>query len=573
MGSLVRRVTIAVWMLATVSGMAQVSLSVAEKGSIAGVVVDSESHLPLGGATVYLIGDGPSRGATAKADRSGAFTFGDITPGRYSIHAVKVGYVRGWYGQRRGNDNAVGWVTVRAGQKESGLEVLLWRFSAIEGRAVDDQGEPIVDARVQVWHKRVVRGAMRFTAGRAANTDDRGQYRIVDLHAGEYLVALVGDSRQAAQKDAPIYYPDAPTPVTASPIRLEAGDTRTGVDFIGVVAAHLPGVALSGIVQGIDPKTSVTVQLIPTDGSAELGDFSFASSRTDGGGAFRLSPVRPGSYLLRTVYIPKGPSIDPTVQRRISTGRPIQSALPLAPLPDEETLWGELPVSVGKKPITNIELGVTRGLRVSGLVKFDGVATLPEKESLPRKGVHILPTDGRDLGTYPVGRIESDGRFRTVGLPPGRYMLGMIDQFDGWYLSSIRVEGKEVAGTAFALEHDVTDAVIRFSSSPTTLGGTVRDEKGRTVPYANIVVFPSDNRLWETSERLPGRIRTAQADANGIFTLSVFPGKCLVLSIDGSLPVDWVTRRYLQSAARVSLPVNVESGKNNTQDVTMKGVR
>jgi protocatechuate 3,4-dioxygenase beta subunit len=565
--------TIVVWMLATVSSMAQVSSGAAEKGSIAGVVLDSTSRLPLGGATVTLIGDTRSRGAIAKTDPSGAFTFENITPGRYSIHAVKVGYVRGWYGQRSENDNAVGWLTVRAGEKESGLEVHLWRLSAIEGRIVDHQGEPIVEARVQVWQKRIVRGTMRFTAGRAANTDDRGQYRIADLHAGEYLVGFLGDSRQSAQKNAPIYYPDATTPVAASPIELKAGDSRTGVDFIDDVAAHRPGVALSGIVRGIDPNTSVTVQLIPTDGSADLGDFSFASSRTDGSGAFTLSSVMPGSYALRTVYIPQGARVVPGVERRVSTGRPIPSAVPLAPLPDEQTLWGELPVTVGTKPLTGIEFFLRPGFRVSGLVKFDGVGTPPEKESLPRKGVHIIPTDGRDLGRYPVGRIESDGRFRTVGVPTGRYMLGMLDQFDGWYLNSVQLEGREVAGTAFALEHDVTDAVIRFSSSPTRLGGTVRDNKGRTVPYANVVVFPSDDRLWETTESLPGRIRTAQADASGIFTVPLFPGKYLVVSIDGSLPADWATRRYLHSAARASVAVNVESGKNNVQDVTMNGAR
>ncbi|HUU46916.1 MAG TPA: carboxypeptidase-like regulatory domain-containing protein, partial [Acidobacteriota bacterium] len=62
----------------------------AESGSIAGVILDSESRDTLVGASVYL----PILGRGTAGNAGGRFAFDDLPPGFYAVQVSMIGYVR-----------------------------------------------------------------------------------------------------------------------------------------------------------------------------------------------------------------------------------------------------------------------------------------------------------------------------------------------------------------------------------------------------------------------------------------------------------------------------------------------
>jgi hypothetical protein len=59
------------------------------------------------------------------------------------------------------------------------------------------------------------------------------------------------------------------------------------------------------------------------------------------------------------------------------------------------------------------------------------------------------------LGVIPTGRIESDGSFRTAGVPDGRYTLRLDlnrpDVFGGWRVVSLAEGSVPLTGRAITV--------------------------------------------------------------------------------------------------------------------------
>ena len=103
----------------------------------------------------------------------GRFAFTSLPPARYTISATKAGYARGQLSPTaEGQD----------------LEFRLRRGAAIEGRVVDESGEPVPGVRVTAESRA---GAATTTATVAtAETDDRGDYRLGGLAAGDLAISV-----------------------------------------------------------------------------------------------------------------------------------------------------------------------------------------------------------------------------------------------------------------------------------------------------------------------------------------------------------------------------------------------
>ena len=83
------------------------------------------------------------------------------------------------------------------------------RGSVIAGRIVDEFGEPIADASVTAMRSAWSNGKRRLQpAGRAAQTNDLGQYRIFGLAPGDYYVSATFRGGEMAMLEA---RPAAPT--------------------------------------------------------------------------------------------------------------------------------------------------------------------------------------------------------------------------------------------------------------------------------------------------------------------------------------------------------------------------
>jgi hypothetical protein len=122
----------------------------AEKASISGVVSGTDGKL-LRRATVHLASQiafspngavateatAPDRGT--ETDAEGHFTFDDIAPGGYLLDAQRAGYLTN-----------VQMVKITSGQRITGLVIKMIPQGIIAGRVVDDEGEILPGATVNI---------------------------------------------------------------------------------------------------------------------------------------------------------------------------------------------------------------------------------------------------------------------------------------------------------------------------------------------------------------------------------------------------------------------------------------
>jgi Carboxypeptidase regulatory-like domain len=221
-----------------------------EKASIAGTVTRKRSDEPLKKAQVALSpadGRGPMYGAVT--DAGGRFEIVGIEPGQYRLWVTRNGYLRQNYGQRSPG-RAGTTLALAAGQRLRDLDFHLTPAGVVTGRVVDEDNEPIANARVQALQLHYYDARRRLVPAGTAGTNDLGEYRLFGLPPGRYYIsatyrpgyaALVGMSalvRQhaaaAAQKESyvPKYYPGTSDASRAARVHVAAGAETQGMSEV-----------------------------------------------------------------------------------------------------------------------------------------------------------------------------------------------------------------------------------------------------------------------------------------------------------------------------------------------------
>jgi hypothetical protein len=432
-------------------------------------VIDGDSNEPVQDAEVRL-GPPPQplppgvrpqdlprqpRPATVLTDQNGQFSFSSVNAGSYTLTTHKAGYILGFYGGTRplrgqGFD-------VYPGENATNVTVRMWRQSVIAGAVRTSSGRPVTGTTVIPWqivNTREGVSLQRAVVGLQGRLDDRGEYRIANLLPGRYLVCL--QSPQAAWRggrqlpgpnlvpgECDAFYPSGTVPTEAVAITLGTGEEHPA-DI--EVPDSIDSVPVSGRVEGlaqIYPKTQV--RLVLANGSADVpAGFQVAAVGLQADGSFAFPAVRPGTYLIKGLAMPPtSPSTSPTLEMlQPPSGdflgpqnRP-DTRTPIRPLPQERAWWFEQWLDVEHQPVRNLIVHALPGATISGHVVFDPQLVLSgsELEAIP---IFARPfgAGGWNLDGLPMGRIEADGSFRSVALPPDRYMVRPLDQGD-WYSES-----------------------------------------------------------------------------------------------------------------------------------------
>ena len=147
--------------------------------------------------------------------------------------------------------------------------------AAIAGQVLDDRGDPVVNARVMA--QAIASGAApRMLA--ATTTDDRGEYGLSGVPAGECVVAVVRppgalvmpsgftlDASPGPRRAPPIiYYPGTTATDEAERLSLAAGEEKGRIDFVlSVLAPSVPPVAALRIAQAgpLPPNPAATASI------------------------------------------------------------------------------------------------------------------------------------------------------------------------------------------------------------------------------------------------------------------------------------------------------------------------
>ena len=290
--------------------------------------------------------------------------------------------------------------------------------AAISGRVIDEFGDPVIRGHVIV-EVQTAPGATRQIA--AADADDRGEYRIGLLPAGDYLVsvltvdavfitpqAIVFGSRSGPPQK--MYYPGTRDSSDAEPLRIKAGEERDRIDF--VLPAPAPPLLLPPAVEARRQADGVPAP----GGSAIIRGRVVAS---DGRGL-------PRAHLR---LVPNGDAVQTRIATADSEGRfefrnvDAGTARVFALKPGYDPTQAEKRVEIAAgETADEIVFRLTRWSALSGRVLDD--------ENRPIAGASVqtlqLRYEGgrRRLVPAGAGRLTNDlGRFRLYGLAPGQYVV------------------------------------------------------------------------------------------------------------------------------------------------------
>jgi len=286
------------------------------------------------------------------SDNEGRFEFAGLPPGSYSIAAWKSGWVEATFGARTFWDRNIS-IVVTPGAIVEGVQFALERGAAIVGRVIDENGDPLVNARVEVGRAIMRDGRLRFFSVGNTDTDDLGEYRVGGLPAGTFVVAAFGfppPPARPALSGPPdpmrmphtTYYPQSLTVAQATPLSLRTGDEVSSIDVTFIASG--PVARVSGRV--MDPQNPSARPMV-----AFLSDGNGFSSASMGlnmivppTGEFSV-PLAPGEYTL----VGQGDDGRVAMQR----------------------------VTVGQEDISGIQLVISNSARISGRVVFEGTRRPP----------------------------------------------------------------------------------------------------------------------------------------------------------------------------------------------------
>jgi hypothetical protein len=553
------------------------------------VMTDGDDPQPVRRAAIQASSPGaPPR--TVYTDANGQFVLRNLPFGRYTLEATKPGFVRSAYGARR-HDRPGTPITITNAERAHTVEWRMPRGAVITGRVVDEFGQPAHGTRVSVQQVRMVNGERTLVSVPMVSTilgetvDDRGEYRLFGLPAGDYVVSATprsigtGDIRQMtdaelqaaqqalqqpsdAQAELPppttlgfsqIYFPGVLSSVDATPVTVAAGEVRNGVDFSVqlVRTASLEGMVVT---PGGVPPQSVQLMLLPRTGGTSLsasgGTMMFvttarggpSSRRVNPDGTFAFGGVTPGAY---------------TLSARVDRG----SGPPL---------WASADVTVDGQTVSGLSLILQEGLTISGQVVFDADGVDPP-DNFTRARVSFLPAGG-GIVVNPAATTITASTFTARGLVPGP--IRVVGSFNtpeaNWLLKSAMIKGQDALDVPFTLDPGdrITDAVLTFTNRRQELTGTLSDASERPAPDFTIVVFPEDRALWSSTRR----VRTARPGTDGRYTITNLPaGTYRIAAVTDIGPEETRDLALLEELAAASIVFTLGDGEQKVQDLRIAG--
>lgn len=441
----------------------------ADNYRVAGRVVDSVTGAPLARVRVSISPSGNREQVISQVTRDdGRFLFDKLRADKYHLTADRNGSSQQVYGEWLGGGFGTSIVT---GPGES-TEDITFRYSppaVISGRVLDDAGEPVRNALVQLLMARIIGGRRRVVTREWLWTKDLGEYRFSQLSAGSYYIVVTARPWFAGYRMlqdvrfnayAPAFYPDTKGTAGEQAIQLKAGEEA---------AAEIRLTPANGATINVTfPQQRFgEIQLIF---HGIMGNDSFQASDEASGGLHAFNGVPPGRYTIRARWNDKSNSAsispefevngtDITVDLSSTTTASINGVVQVDSS-ERKSLAGAIVSFVDEESFRGFSLEVrsagdfTAGLvpagryriRVSGVkdayVKTvsgdgvsDGLVTIGENE---RKRIQIVLTSevGRVKGKVFLRDKPAAGAFVVLApeQPGGSALVSAVSDRDRWKL-------------------------------------------------------------------------------------------------------------------------------------------
>jgi hypothetical protein len=519
-----------------------------------GQVVNALTGEPLRKAQVTLrpvVLGGPGGITRAGVGDDGGFALTSVGPGQYQLSADRVGFVNQGYGAPPASFKGTP-IDVAAGQSIGNLVIRMLPQGVIQGRVLDDDGDPVERAEVQLWRFDYPDGdrqLVRQPVG-TPGTNDLGEYRFSGLPPGSYIVSATaplsnsGAGKQPETDSIATYYPRGVDAKSAAPVEVTPGSDARGIDIrilksrlfeirgvvIGapsIAPAAQPPVAGGGRGGRGGARPSVTVFLSSVD-SAALP----RSGTVNPDGSFVVQQVGPGSYTLQASTAANGQQ-----QRQVARAS----------------------VEVSGRDVEGLTLRMLPLVTVSGGVTMD-----PRDAPAPSfSGLHLLLRSLARLGQT-TAQVGDNGSFQTQAQLFGdTYRLEASGLPDGYYLKAVKLAGQEVPDAILDLSSGAPAQIeLVVAATSGVLAGSVNNSKGAPAIGVKITVVPAS----DATRRDLYLSQTTDTSGNFAFK-SLPPGKYRLYAWDQIEGNSWMSREFrmpFESSAGTA-----ELADNGTTNITL----
>jgi hypothetical protein len=508
---------------------------------IAGKVVDAHSGAPLGRASVRIADvKERSEARTLTADDEGNFLFDGLAQGKYSLTAVRRGYIEQSYEEHDQYSTAI---AVGPGLSSEGLIFKLNAEGIISGTVTDEAGEPVRSAQVRLFQDEDANGIRATRQRETVNTDDRGMYELSNLHPGAYFLVVTAhpwysqrlrqfeplngsqgqDTTQSQSLDVAYpttYYPGVTDQDAATPIPIKGGD-RLEAD-ISLTAQPAMRLRLNTPQGDLNP--GVTVALNQT----VFGQVESPPARVvfNSNGPIEVEGVLPGHY-------------DVTVSHFVAG-------------------QGE---GATKHFSADVTSGMTELTEDAGLdaIPVTGKVVAMDGKLPAMSGISLRAASSRRPQYAPLNEA---GEF-TLEVSPGTYeVLGNIN---GMHLISLNAAGAQLEGRMLTVKTgDVPKLEIVAGTGHGEVEGTAL-LAGKPIGGVMVLLAPEDPKNNHIL------FRRDQSDSDGTFDLAdVFPGRYRLLAIQNGWDLEWASPAVLQAFLARSVPLVVKSGDHLRQTIEVQ---
>lgn len=531
-------------------------MAFAQPTQVKGTVVNPVSNQPVAGALVVFQGmhfstitlDDDSAPVPARipadvkravTDVSGGFSFDVTLPASMQLTISKQGY-------RTEDDQDMANVVV-APDRTQGIVVRMMPLGTIEGRLVNEDGDPLQGLTVEAVRIEIQNGKRVLKDDYASKvSDDRGEYRLWYLSPGKYYLRVLGrrgtvntlvsgPAGVLAEAYGPEYFPNSPELNGAGVLDIGGGQT-VAADFKleGHVVRQIRG-TLSNMPQWrtIVMRQPIVMRLMRNGDT--LGNRAQVNLVN---GVFGVADVMPGSYVLQAYT---------------------QDA--------DAVLTGETAVTVGDTDLTGVKIALNPAVDVK--VQVEAPAQVAGPDGVPLRVVasaQAVPMDARALPrNFPSARSmpEPDGSLVLKGLLPGKYELN-VNVFGQNYVASVSQGDTDVLAEGFTVgPGGGQDLTIRM----VTGGGTVQGKIDSPDVEARWMVA-----LFSTAGRRAPIIAQAftTKELGGVFaTRNMPPGDYNVYAWPASKKLAYREADAFQTLGAYANLISVKEGEN---EVTVKPI-
>lgn len=507
---------------------------------IRGRVTDAETGTPVPRVTLSLYMARTRTQLDTKSAADGTFEFRRVPSGAYTLSADPTGsrtsHLPATYVDRGQPRGKTGIIAVKDGDVFEAAHIALQRSYVISGRVVDEDGDPVADARVEA--ERVTGDGPDGFSSRSRSTDDRGAFRLWGFAPGSYRVCATPLSlamdRGGSEGVMRTCYPSA-AESDSQPIVLGDGDSHE----LEIRLRRTRLFRLSGVV--LDASGAVAPHANLMFGTIERGGSSTRSSQNDAG-TFSFRGLAPGDYFVRA-----------------ELGSPFNPD-------DKERQLGYTAITIQSADVDDVVVAMTRPATVRGRLVFEGGSPPPSRSLTVRAFADADNMSLRSGPTPPPAPVTPAYTFEVRGLF-GLQVL-TVDGARGWVIKTMRYRGEERAHlpTDFRPSHDPAGVDIVLTNRVARLGVRVLDEKGQPTEDARVLLFPADPRLWSTANVARfGIVR------NGLFEIGdLKPAEYFVVAVGPSSPASSRDRRALEELSKAAERITLLENDQRSIDLSIR---